>query len=35
MTATTQDALELLDADHRAARLLFQQYREHAAHDGP
>jgi hypothetical protein len=32
---TTQDALELLDADHRAARQLFQQYRELAAHDAP
>ena len=35
MTARTEDALDLLEADHRAAGQLFQQYRELAAHDAP
>ena len=35
MTATSPDALELLDAEHQAVRRLFQEYRELAAHDAP
>jgi hemerythrin superfamily protein len=35
MSDKTQDALELLDADHRAVRQLFQDYRELAANDAP
>ncbi|HZY20429.1 MAG TPA: hemerythrin domain-containing protein [Ramlibacter sp.] len=33
MTDRTEDALELLDADHNAVRKLFQAYRELAAND--
>jgi hemerythrin superfamily protein len=35
MTTRTQDALDLLDADHQAVRQLFQAYRELAANDAP
>ena len=35
MTDRNQDALELLDADHRAVHQLFQDYRELAANDAP
>lgn len=35
MSDKTLDALDLLDADHRAVRQLFQEYRELAANDAP
>lgn len=35
MSDKTQDALELLDADHRVVRQLFQDYRGLAANDAP
>jgi hypothetical protein len=35
MSDSKQDALELLDADHRAVRQLFLEYRELAANDAP
>jgi len=35
MSEENQDALDLLDADHRAVRQLFQDYRKLAANDAP
>lgn len=35
MTIRTEDALDLLDADHLAVHRLFQAYRELAANDAP
>jgi hypothetical protein len=35
MPQDNQDALELLEADHKAVHQLFRQYRELAAHDAP
>src|SRR6476469_9790474 len=35
MTTRTEDALDLLDADHQAVQQLFQAYRELAANDAP
>ena len=35
MSEEKQDALDLLDADHRAVRQLFQEYRKLAANDAP
>ena len=35
MSEEKQDALDLLDADHRAVRQLFQDYRKLAANDAP
>ena len=35
MSDTTPDALDLLDAEHKAARDLFRAYRELAANDAP
>jgi hypothetical protein len=35
MSDRSQDALELLDADHRAVRELFREYRQLAANDAP
>jgi hemerythrin superfamily protein len=35
MSEEKQDALDLLDADHRAVRQLFQEYRKLASNDAP
>lgn len=35
MSEEKQDALDLLDADHRAVRQLFKEYRKLAANDAP